>query len=180
MSAVQELAVHDISFTEMEQHVVNWAREALELRHGAAGDPDGPLGIPDITAGPHEILVFLLRVQARANRVGELLAKTTQARSRAKRAQDQSKFSAEIAYDEAMRNNAARRTVEFTSARERAADAALDSLEQRRIAHHAGRLVSVTSEAYEVVSQVHWQLEGLRKDLRAMLHALQFETSLER
>jgi hypothetical protein len=179
MSVVEELATHDIPFTGVEAAVVAWVHEALELRHGAAEDPNGPLGYGPAEDSPSAWMAYLTRVRMRSDRVDELLSKVTQAKGRAKRAQDQAQFVADIAYDEAARVNAARRP-EFSSARERHADASLDSLEQRRIAHHAARLVSVTAEAYEVVNQVHWQLDAIRKDARSTLHALQFESSLER
>lgn len=180
MSVYEELSAHDIPFTEVEDAVLGWVREALELRHGAAGDPQGKLGYLTDSAGIPEIQNLLLRVRARSDRVDELLAKTTQAKGRAKRALDHAQFTAEVAYDSAAQNLQASRRAEFTSARERHADAALMSLEQRRLAHHGARLVSVTLEAYDVVKQVHWQLDAIRKDLRASLHALQFESSLER
>lgn len=176
---MDEIAVHDIPFSEMESKIVAWVDEALELRHGAAGDPEGPLR--NVLSSNDDVAIMLTnlaRVRQRADRVDFLLANVTRARGRAKRAEDQSKFSAEIAYAEAARTNAARR-VEFSSARERHADASLDSLEQRRVAHHASRLVSVTEEAYEVVRQVHWQLDALSKELRATIHGIQFLASLE-
>lgn len=179
MTAIEELSVYDIPFTGVEEAVMGWVREALELRHGTAGDPDGSL-LGVLEAEDHAMALFQLRrVRARADRVDGLLAKVTQAKARAKRAQDNAQFEADQAFDEAARNNAARRA-SFASREERKADAALDSLEARRIAHHAARLVSVTTEAYDVVSQVHWQFEGLRKDLLAVLRAYQFEASLER
>lgn len=119
-------------------------------------------------------------MRLRSDRVDELLAKVTQARGRVKRAEDQAKFAADLAYDEAARANSINRRAEFSSARERNADASLDSIQQKRQAHQAARLVSVASEAYEVVNQAHWSLESIRKDLRADLHSLQFESSLER
>lgn len=180
MTITEELSAYDIPFTAIEEQVLAWAREALDLRHGEAGDPQGRLAGVAVEHDHREVMDYLRRVRARADRVDGLLSKVTQAKARAKRAQDQAQFAAEIAYDEATQNNAARRTRDFVTREERKADAALDSLEQRRIAHHSARLVSVTAEAYEVVNQVHWQLEGIRKDLRAMLHALQFESSLER
>jgi vacuolar-type H+-ATPase subunit I/STV1 len=180
MGKYDDVAVYDIPFSEVEQTVADWASEALELRHGAAGDPKGKLVQAGMFDGSYELADLLLRARQRSDRVDELLAKCTQARARAKRAQSQAQFSAELAYDEATRNNATRRTAEFVSREERKADAALDSLEQRRIAHFAERLVSVTAEAYEVVNQIHWQLESMRKDIRATMHALQFESSLER
>lgn len=178
---IPELAAYDIPFSEIEERVMDWVAEALELRHGPAGDPKGPInGWGSTEDTPRDALDLLLRVKTRSDRIGELLSKVTQAKARAKRAQDQAQFQAEIAYAEAMRNNAARRADAFVSARERDADASLDSLEQRRIAHHAARLVSITTEAYDVVSQTYWQLEAIRKDVRATIHALQFESSLER
>lgn len=180
MTAYEEIAVYDIPFEGVEARVMEWVTEALELRHGEAGDPDGTLAGVLNCEGPDEALHGLRRVVARTDRVDNLLSKVTQAKARAKRAQEHAAFSADIAYDTATQQNAARRTREFVTRDERKADAALDSLEQRRIAHHASRLVSITTEAYEVVRQVHWQLDGLRKDLRSSMHALQFEASLER
>lgn len=177
---IEELGQYDIPFTGIELAMQRWVSEALELRHGVAGDPDGRLTEVNPTDGSRAVTAMLVRVRARSDRVDELLAKATQARGRSKRAEDQAAFSAGIAFDTAMRENAARRTIEFTSAQERKADAALDSLEQKRIQHHAGKLVSIASEVYEVINQIHWQLESIRKDLRATLHALQFESSLER
>lgn len=181
MSSVYDLvSAHDIPFTEMEERVLSWATEALDLRHGEAGDPDGRLGVPEDNADAQEVMYFLRRVRQRSDRVDALLAATTQAKARAKRAQEHAQFQADIAYDTATQGNAARRTRDFVTREERKADAALDSLEQRRIAHFAARLVSVTAEAHEVVNQVHWQLDAIRKDSRATLHALQFESNLER
>lgn len=180
MTDYGSVAMYDVPFAALEGAILGWVSEALDLRHGVAGDPKGRIGTVRIEDGLREILDLLLRVRVRSDRVDELLAKVTQAKGRAKRAQDGAQFAADVAYDEATRGNAARRTIEFSTGRERHADAALDSLEVRRTAHQAARLVSVTTEAYEVVNQVHWQLEGIRKDLRASLHAFQFESSLER
>lgn len=173
-----ELADFDIPFTELEQRVLAWVAEALDLRHGAAGDPKGRLR--DSPEGsPAEVTDLLLRVRARSDRVDELLSKVTLARGRAKRSKEEAAFSADRALMEATQQRAARR-VEFSTGKEREADAKLDSFEERRIAHQGDRLVSVTQDAYEVINQVHWSLEAIRKDLRATLHALQFESSLER
>jgi ribosomal protein L10 len=176
----EQLSAYDIPFSEVENRLVSWAAEALELRHGFAGDPDGALGVIPIDQGPGDVLRYLSRIQQRAARVDHLLAIVTQGRGRARRAQDQAKFEAGLAFDTATQENASRRTTSFVTREERIADASLDSLEQRRIAHRAERLVSVANEAYQVVEQVHWQLEALRKDARATLHALQIDSQLER
>lgn len=180
MSVYDEVAVYDIPFSELEARVLSWATEALELRHGVAEDPDGVLGVPEDNADAQEVMHFLRRVRVRSDRVDFLLSRTTQAKARAKRAQEHAQFQADLAFDTAAQQNGANRRQEFVTAMERKADANLDSLEQRRMAHHAARLVSITTEVHEVVNQVHWQLDAIRKDLRSTLHALQFESGLER
>lgn len=158
--------------------MLEWATEALELRHGAAGDPQGALrGAPQETAP--EARDLLLRVRARADRVDELLSKITLARGRARRATEEAAFIADQALMEATQQRGAHR-VEFSSAKEREASAKLDSFEQRRVAYQRARLVSVANDVHDVITQVHWQLDALRKDLRATLHSFQFESGLER
>lgn len=180
MSVYDEIAVYDIPFGETEAAVLEWVEEALELRHGAADDPDGPLTPQSPDALTSDLSLLLLRVRARSDRVDELLAKSTRAKARAKRAQDQAQYVADTAYDRATQENQASRRAEFTTSRERHADAAIATLEERRHAHFAARLVSITTEAHEVIRQVHWQLDAIRKDLRASIHSIQFESSLER
>jgi hypothetical protein len=175
-----DLSVYDIPFSDMEQRVHNWIREAIDLRHGAANDPEGRLTVVAVGEDFHAYNAMLVRVRQRSDRVDGLLANATQARSRARRALHQAKFEAELAYDSATQNNRVQRTQDFVSREERHADAALDSLEQRRIAHRGERMVSITEEAYEVINQIHWQLDAIRKDLRSSIHSLQFESSLER
>lgn len=168
----------DVPFSELEKQIMGWVKEALDLRHGEAGDPKGSLrGAAEETVG--EVTDLLLRVRARSDRVDELLARITLAKGRAKRAREEAQFSADRALMEATQQHAQRRA-EFSSAKEREADAKLDAFEERRIAHQGDRMVSVTQDAYEVINQVNWQLGAIRNDLRAKLHALQFESSLER
>ena len=176
---MKDLAAYDVPFNDMERQMLAWASEALDLRHGAAGDPKGKLTPVDPTEGTPAITDALLRVRVRSDRVDELLSKITLARGRVKRAKEGAQFAADIALMEATQHHAARR-VEFSSGREREAEAKLDSLEQRRVAHQADRLVGVANDAYEIINQAHWQLEAIRKDIRSTLHALQFESSLER
>lgn len=174
----EDLAVYDIPFGEVEGRIVAWVNEALELRHGAAGDPLGSIhDAPEETID--EVTSLLLRVRQRSDRVDELLANATRARGRARRAKEEAAFTADLALLTATSERAQRR-VDFESGREREADAKLASVEERRLAHRAARLVDITAESYEVINQVHWQLDAMRKDLRARLHALQFESSLER
>lgn len=175
------LEKYDIPYNDLEQSIMDWVAEALELRHGDAGDPDGKLSNPTLTAGPRPVVAMLRRVSQRADRVDELLAKATQARGRFRRARDEAQFSAEIAYDEATQRNKVRRDREaFESREERKAEAALASLNEKRAEHEARRLVSIAEEAHEIITQVHRQLDSIRQDLRTTLRTLQFEGNLDR
>jgi len=175
MASLEEF---DIPFSGMEAQVMGWVTEALELRHGAAGDKDGRLRDAD-PEDPRDVMNLRRRVRARADRVDGLLAAATRARGRARRAKAEAEFAADNDLSEATSKRATRRR-DFETGREREADAKLDTIETRRQAHQAARLVDVTNEAYEVINQIHWQFDAMRKDLRASLHALQFEASLER
>lgn len=168
----------EATLKSVEATLMEWVDEALELRHGPAGDPQGPLkGTPQET--PAEVMDLLRRVRSRSDRVDELLSKITLARGKIRRAKEEAAFVADQALMVARQQRAVRR-VEFSSGIERDADAKLDTFEQRRVAFQRDRLVSVANDAFEVITQVHWQLDAIRKDLRGVLHALQFESSLER
>lgn len=160
----------------LSSEIMAWVDEAIELRHGTAGDPAGPLrGSPEETMA--EVVQLLQRVRMRSDRVDELLTKTALAKSRIKRASDDAKFSAETAIYTATQQRSARKG-EFTSGREIEADAKLDSFEARRQAHQLALLVDQATTAYDVINNINWQLANIRNDLRARLHALQFEASL--
>lgn len=173
-----DLASFDIPFSDIEKQVMDWVREAIELRFRTAGDPDGSLSTGH-EGTPSEALAFLRRVRQRTDRVDELRIAAIRAKGRARRAQAEAAFQADNALSTAMADRSARRA-DFSSGRERESEAKLDSFEERRAAHQAARLVDVTSDAYEVINGIHWQLDAIRKDLRATLNALQFEATLER
>lgn len=167
-------------YSKVEEQLLAWASEAFELRHGEASDPDGKLHSVDPNDGVQALNHMLLRVRQRSDRVEFILGRVTQSRYRIRRSRDAAKFEAEVAYDTAADTNAKARVREFVSREERHAEAALESLQQRREAHLAERRQSIADEAYDVVKQVDWQLSSMRTDLRASLHALHFESNLER
>lgn len=74
---IAELGQYDIEFTGIEAAIQNWVREALELRHGAGEDPEGPLGNIDYSRGGNAISALLVRVRSRSDRVDMLLANVT-------------------------------------------------------------------------------------------------------
>lgn len=166
--------------TRAERVMTRMVEEALELRHGSAGDPEGPIVGIDPELGPAAVDHELHRVRGRADRVDRLLSDITRVRGNIRRQQAAAKFQAENAFNQATSDNAASRTRDFVSREERIADAALDSFNERRAAYLADRLVSVADECYEVIRGVNFQFGAIRNDLRATLHALQFESSLER
>jgi hypothetical protein len=171
------IAVYDVPFTDLEKQVVVWLEEALEARHGAYSDPEGPLSTGS-DESPAEAVLFLRRIRQRADRVSELLSAATRAKARAQRAQANAAWAANRRLHEATKEHASKRG-DFSSGREREAEAQLDSFEERREAHQAARLVSVTTEVYDVIMQCHRQLEEMRRDVRATLNALHFQSTLE-
>lgn len=172
---IPELAEYDQPFTEIEHRMVAWVEETLTLRHDMPNHMDAVTTTDDAVG----VLTVLRDVTVRADRVDGLFANATRARARARRAEAAAKFQADRTYAEQAVAGAARR-VEFSSAKERDSDARLGSFEQQRLAHHAARTVSVAEECYEVIRQVNWQFDAMRKELRAVLNALQFQSSLER
>jgi hypothetical protein len=171
----------DIPLSEIEKKVMDWAEEALELRHGAGEDPEGTLaaGFADLDVEhSREIISLMFRIRQRSDRVDYLASLALRAKGRALRAQNEAKFIASNKYDEAMSSRSQTKR-EFTSSRELHANASLDSVDDRRLAHKAERLVSLTQESYEVINQIGWQLQRLRDDLKEMLRTLRFEHSLD-
>lgn len=148
------------------------------MRHGVANDPDGKLTTGS-DESPAEALAFLRRVRQRADRVDELLQAARRARGRARRALAEIAFQVDNAMDLEIQKQVGKRR-EFSAASERRVDAKLATFEERRTEHQAKRLLDVADETVEVINQMHWSLDALRKDLRGTLHALQFESSLER
>lgn len=153
--------------------------EAIEVRFGTFGD-DPPLAPVDPELGVHHVQQELFRVRGRADRLDRILSDITRVRGRIRRRREAARFEAEQAYNNATRGNAARRTVEFSTGRERHADASLDSFNEQRAAFEANRLMDVADEAYEVIRSFNFQLSAIRNEIRAVLTGLSFESSLER
>ncbi len=170
------LEAYDVPLSELEQRLISWVTEAVDLRHGEAGDPRGALSTGS-DESPREAVEYLRRVRARADRVDELLQAAKRARGRARRALAEVAFDAEQKISEGI--NKQKRT-EFQSHREREVTAKLEAFETRRIEHQAKRLLDVAEESVDVINQMHWSLDAIRKDLRSTMHNLQVEDSLER
>lgn len=173
---MSDIDVYDIPLSGMEKQLDDWAREAVELRHGVAGDPEGKLSTgTDET--PAEAVQWLRRIRARSDRVDELLQAVKRARGRVRRIVAEAAFASTNEVDAGIRKQG---RVEFTAAREKESNARLDAFETRRKEHMARRLLDVAEECVDVINQMNWSLADLRKDARSSIHALQFESHLER
>lgn len=164
---------------EVEENLLSWATEALELRHGVAGDPEGKVHLPAYEEGQPGFVRMLQRVRVRLDRVEELQSKARQAKGRIMRMREQADFDASLAYDTALQQQGASRIREYVTAAEKNADATLASIEQKRAAHQLKRLESFSTETLDVLGQCYWGLEKLREDILQMLKLLQFTTTEE-
>lgn len=163
----------------IEKELLEWATEALELRHGEAGDSKGTVGLPSYEAGLPAAVDMLQRVRVRLDRVEELQSKARQAKGRVMRTRENADFEAQLAYDQAMQEQGNSRVRAYVTGAEKNADASLASLEQKRAAHQIRRIESIASEVLDVVGHCYWGLEKLREDILQMMRLTQFTTSEE-
>jgi hypothetical protein len=168
-----------MSDNSLEKVLLEWAAEALDLRHGEANDPKGKVSLPAYELGQSAALDMLQRVRVRLDRVEELQSKARQARGRILRARQQAEFDASVKYDEAMNRARETRVQEFVSAAEKNASAALASLQEKRQLHQWKKSESQATETLDVISDCYWGLEKLREDVLQMLRLQQFVTSEE-
>jgi hypothetical protein len=147
--------------------------EAIRLRF------DTP---PPRLRSPHELLDALYDVRVRLDRVEQILSQAQRLRARARDAAASAEALAEEAWDRAAqqaRNSPVSRD-DYSSARERAAEANLAVLTERRTARAASALASYVDNQVDVLRTANRGLDGLRHDLLAALRAFQIESSLER
>ena len=157
---------------QVRESLQAWVEEALELRHGEAGDPEGKVGLPPYEAGQSASIAMLQRVRVRLDRIEELQSKARQMKGRVLRTRDEADFEASLAYDQAMQQNRATRIQDYVTAAEKNADASLASFEQKRRAHQIKLLESFSVEALDVITQCYWGLEKLREDILQMIRLL--------
>jgi len=139
--------------------------------------------MPGTQAAPHEVHEHLLDVRRRLDRVEHLLALGLRVRAMAHRGVARSTADAEEAWDDAIlrvRSAPVRRGDEYSSARERAAEANLATIEARRAVRAAQDAASHCDEAVDVLRTLHRGLDSVRQDTLAVLRLMQFESHLER
>jgi hypothetical protein len=158
--------------TTLDQFV----NEARDLRTGIPT-------MPGTQAAPHEVHEYLLDVRRRLDRVEHLLATASRVRAHARRFAARDAQAAEDDWDDAVlkvRSAPVRRGDEFSSARERAAEANLASMTARRTARDSAENAALADECVEVLRLIHRGLDGVRHDTLTLLRLLQFESHLER
>lgn len=162
------MSAYDIPFEGNEKALLGWVEEALELRHGIAGDADGPIELPPFEAGRDAVLDVVRRVRVRLDRIEELQAKARQVKGRVSRVKANAEFEADIAYDEAMMKQA-NRGREYVSSVQLRSEASMDSIDQKRTVHQTNRLLSIADESYDVIKGCYWGMDKIRSELLEML-----------
>jgi hypothetical protein len=174
------LAAYDLPFDSTESRILDLVKEALELRHGAALDPEGKIVVPPYEAGNPAARTVLIRVRQRLDRLEELSSTARQLHGRVSRARAAAAFEADTAWNRAARENASTAR-QYSSAAERAAESSLDSFEEKRRAHQAERLVSTTQESLDVIKDCLWGMRNIREELLTAIRSENWiESTIER
>ncbi len=155
----------------LDEHVA----EVLAIRYG--------VDLPEVGTDPRTVLQSLQHTRRSLDRVEELLSRTVRIRARAQRMATHAGNVFDDAWDTAAQQRRTNPVVhggEYSSARERTAEANLATLDLRVGARSTAELAHRCDEAVEVIRLAHRGLESVRQDHLAVLRALQFESSLDR
>lgn len=160
------------------KQLYSWLEEALELRFGEAGDPEGRLTLPEYEVGPAEFTRVLLRARKRADRIEELLSKSKRVHGRLAAIQREAADKTQDKMDEALVSGQHTK-MEFSTGLERKAEASLKSFDEKREERKAQRRLDVADEVVGALKDVHFGLAGWRSDVRDVIRTFQLESNLE-
>lgn len=162
----------------LEEKVMNFVEEVINLRHGDAGDSEGPLRVLSAEDGVHALMHELQRTRKRSDRIAYIRAQLGILRAKLKIVKAESDFKAE---SKSMETLSARNKVkvDFESADAIRADAGLEAFQERREAHEAKMALEIVNDGYAVIDKICYEMDSLRNDQRAIIKALQFESTLE-
>ena len=154
----------------------SWLAQALELRQQASAVlPAGSTG------DPHSVYQALMHLRGYLDRMETLLSYATGMTGSARRYARALADQADDAYDQAMvRQRRIGRQEEFISARERHADASLAAFQQQRAARQAQALRDEAEEITDRIRSAYRWADEARRDMRAALGHLAWESHLER
>lgn len=161
-------------FPEMENRLLTSVSEALNLRQ---------VEPPPVLAGPAELSAYLVDARGRLDRVEEHLSLALRIRATVQRSLANATATADDAWDVAITTRRSAPLVrgdEYSSARERYAEANLATLDARKAVRRLTDLASRCDEAVDVLRLCHRGLDGVRHDALTMFRALAFESHLER
>lgn len=163
---------------KVEEQVLAWVSESIDLRHSDGGDDEGPLKEVSIEDGLHAVAYELTRVRKRVDRVDFLRTQVAIVRTRLRKARAVAKFQADSKLMEAT-SHRNRTKLDFDSSAAVKAEAGLDAFEERRAAHEAEVLADVVEDSYWIIDKIAQELDSIRNDYRAIMKALQFESTLD-
>jgi hypothetical protein len=163
---------NDAQLRDVRATLTTYLDEVLSLRFGY--QPPKP-GQPLSTH-----LDTLLDVRQRLDRIEELLVRAVQVRGVARRKAEHATAVADDAFDKAIHNARLGAAGEFTSAKERTAEANLDSLDTRREARSANLLAEYCDQHVELLKLTHRGLDSARHDLLTTMRVFHVESALER
>lgn len=176
------LSDFDIPLTEVESTLLEWVEEALDIRFGEYKDPEGKIELPPPESGIQDVLLVLLRVRKRLDRLEGLQARATRAKGRTYRASMLAKDQAQDSWDQKivdLKSSGVRRGNEYEGPRERYAEASLYTISDQRNARKLERLAQVANEACDVIKSCQRGMDGIRQDLLTIQRSYQFQSSLE-
>ncbi len=171
------LAAYDIPIDGAGAALMKWVEEAVDQRYGRGSDTKKLDEYSDET--PAEAVEYLRAIRNRADQIDRLRTAAKRARGRARRALAAVSYDTDNEMSEAIGKEIGKKQ-EYASFKAQEVTAKLATFDQRRMQYEAKRLLDIADEAVEVITDVHWSLDAIRKDVRSILMELQFEHSLER
>lgn len=166
---------YDATVAQLDQAT----EEALRLRFG--------IEFPGFDADPAAVLAAVQDVRRRLDRVEELLAITLRIKAAADHDRNIWQHKTDDEWDQALVNArdvrkgvVFRERDEFSSAKERAAEANLATFSLRRKARDAAEIANQCAATADILRLTQRGLDGIRHDLLATLRTLAFESTLDR
>lgn len=159
-----------------------WLTEAERLRHLQVPDEDGelrPFEVPDAAAQPPEIREALTVVRGCLDRLEEIYGQVMALASAARISAREKTATADDAFDRAI-SDRAKQAPDYQAARERLAEASLDTFELRRAARTAQKAADLATGTEKQIQLRYYGLRGLRDSLAERLRGFSWESNLDR
>lgn len=152
--------------------------EALDLRYSATDYSQAP-SLPEPGTPLDDVLVSLVHVRRRIDRVEEILSEAIRARGRIRRMHDTAQATVQEKWDEAVTTDPRINSGSFVAPKEKYAQANLATMSLKRQMLLATDALSRADDAVEVIRQAHRGLDSLRYDHVVLIRAQTVLSSLE-